>query len=81
VFVLSKMLIVIVTVLAAVWDLKTYRIPNWLTFSAMLLGFVISAFGAGAPGGIRDALIGFGVGFAVMLPFFLFGVMVRRQQI
>ncbi len=74
-FVLSKMLIVIVTVLAAVWDLKTYRIPNWLTFSAMLLGFVISAFGAGAPGGIRDALIGFGVGFAVMLPFFLFGVM------
>lgn len=38
---MSKMLIVIVTVLAAVWDLKTYRIPNWLTFSAMLLGFVI----------------------------------------
>ena len=59
---------------AAVEDLKSRRIPNWLTFSLIISGFVQS-FGAGAVVSPASSLIGFAVGFTLPLALFLVGAM------
>ncbi len=56
---------------AAVVDLRTRRIPNWLTFSLILAGFVQS-FTPMHTVGPADALLGFLTGFG--LTFVLFGI-------
>ena len=59
---------------AAAEDLRFRRIPNWLTFSLILSGFVQS-FGAGALVTPTSSLLGFALGFALMLGLFLMGAM------
>jgi prepilin peptidase CpaA len=56
---------------AAVVDLRTRRIPNWLTFSLILAGLVQS-FTQVHTVGPADAFLGFLTGFA--LTFVLFGI-------
>ncbi len=58
-----------VAALACLWDLKSARIPNWLTFSAAALAL---AFHSVAPQGqgLGMALRGLAVGLAVFFPVF-----------
>src|SRR5690242_13454132 len=56
---------------AAIEDLKSRRIPNWLTF-ALALGGVASSLMFARPIGLGDAMLGMLVGFA--LPFVLFSL-------
>lgn len=67
-------LAVVAALVASVWDVKTRRIPNWLTLSAILAGLAVH----GVLGGARDmftalaaALVGGGI-FAI---FFVAGGM------
>ncbi|HEY1801803.1 MAG TPA: A24 family peptidase [Terriglobales bacterium] len=61
----------IVLALAAGWtDWRTRRIPNWLTVPAFLLGIAVNAY-AGRWQGAKAALLGAGLGLAVLLPFVL----------
>jgi prepilin peptidase CpaA len=62
------------SVTACVWDLRTRRIPNALTFSAALLGLLVQLFVAG-PGGALTAVGGWAVGLLLFLPFFMLGGM------
>lgn len=58
------------TVLAAGWDLVTWRIPNWLTYSAMCVGLALRLAG----GGWRGLAEGLGAGLllgGVFLVFFI----------
>jgi len=59
-------LIVMVTV-AAIYDIRYRKIPNWLTIGGVLLGFAIN-FALGPPeGGVLFALLGFGAAFGIYM--------------
>ncbi len=60
------LLVGLFALLAAALDFKTHKIPNWLTVPTAVLGLV---YHVAAPGGmgISHALIGFVVGFIVLL--------------
>lgn len=61
---------------AAVIDYRSYRIPNWLTFSGAIFGMAFSALNPGIFGhGFLWSLAGLGLGFIVMLPMYALRVM------
>jgi prepilin peptidase CpaA len=64
-----------VALAAALWDCRTYRIPNWLTLGAAAAGLLLAGLGVGAPGGAADSLKGFLLGGLFLLPFFMLGAM------
>jgi prepilin peptidase CpaA len=55
-------------------DLLTRRIPNWLTFSGMLLGLAAQSWLHGWAGA-GDGMLGILLGFLVFYPMFHFGYM------
>jgi prepilin peptidase CpaA len=63
------LLIAVFAVVAAIYDLRTRRIPNSLTVSGVGLGLLIHALS----GGILSALLASLIGFAVGLTFFQIG--------
>ncbi|EPR44150.1 peptidase A24A prepilin type IV [Desulfovibrio sp. X2] len=64
----------IVLAIACVTDVREQRIPNWLTYPAMVVA--LAAHGIlGGSGGFLFSLSGLGVGFGLMLLPFLMGVM------
>jgi len=69
-----NVVVIVVALLASAWDLKTYIIPNWLTFGGIILGVIMGACSVGAPGGVGDSLLGVLAGFLFLLVPFMFGV-------
>lgn len=65
----------ILLVTAAMIDLRTFRIPNWLTGSGVLLGLAFNTIGGRGLDGLLGALGGMGTGLAILLPFYLLRVM------
>jgi prepilin peptidase CpaA len=63
---------VVVVSLAAVIDVRSRRIPNWVTFGGLGLGIVVNAYLYGA-NGVLGALAGTLLGAAMLLPFYVFG--------
>lgn len=59
---------------ASATDLRDRTVPNWLTYSAVLLGLVWHSVTAGLRG-VGFSLAGAAVGFAALLMFFLLGGM------
>ena len=60
-----------VPALVAGWtDWRVRRIPNWLTVSAALMGIALNTY-ASHWEGAKSALLGIGLGLAVLLPFVL----------
>ena len=55
-------------------DLKTYRIPNYLTLGTALAGLLFQAAFHGFSG-LGSGLLGLALGFFLMLPFYLLGGM------
>ncbi len=57
---------------AAVFDLKTRKIPNWYNLSAFSIGLIARAICFFvSPQLFYDGLIGLGVGFLIFFPFFV----------
>lgn len=54
---------------AAVFDIRRRRIPNWLTFAGIGAGFVLNGFLSG-PGGVTRSALGLGLALMVYLPLF-----------
>lgn len=69
-------LLMVLLVVAACIDLRSYRIPNWLTAGGIVAAMMLSLFGpaTGQPGWIAT-MAGMAIGFAVMLPTYLMRVM------
>lgn len=63
-----------IAVVAAAWDLKTRRIPNFLTFGAALAALVLHTYWGGLSAGGWSAA-GWVVGIAFFLPLFALGGM------
>ena len=59
---------------AAGIDARTRRLPNWLTGLIVLTGFT-NAIASGVPTPLTDALLGFLVGFSILLIPFALGAM------
>lgn len=59
-----------ISVLGGVYDLFTKRIPNWLTFPAMLLGFA-AQFILGGPSQGLSSFLGLGTGFLLLAPIWI----------
>lgn len=55
---------------AVVTDLRSSRIPNWLTFSAMGIGILIQAWIGGLTGAL-SGLAGLGVGMGLFFPLYV----------
>lgn len=61
----------VVLATAAGWtDWRWRRIPNWLTVPGLLAGLTLNALGWGWPG-VRESLLGAGLGLVLLLPFVL----------
>jgi prepilin peptidase CpaA len=64
-------IVAVAVALAAGWtDLRSRRIPNWITVPALILGIALKSLASGWPG-TRAALFGAALGFALLLPFAL----------
>ncbi len=66
------------TATGCAWDMKTRKLPNWLTVSAFGLGLIFhTAAGAfseqGAINGFLFSLAGFGMGFGILFVLFAIG--------
>ena len=55
---------------AAVLDVRTRKIPNWLTVSGIVVGVACNAFSYSWHG-VGESFKGTGLGLALLLPFFL----------
>jgi prepilin peptidase CpaA len=57
--------------LTAAWtDLRSRRIPNWLTVPGVVVGVAVNVLLAGFTG-LKASLLGLGLGLALLLPFVL----------
>lgn len=63
-----------IALFGGVYDLLTRRIPNWLTFPSIVLGFAAQFYSAGLPGGETSAL-GIATGFALFFPVYFLKIM------
>jgi prepilin peptidase CpaA len=61
---------VLVAVIAGVTDLRSRRIPNWLTVPALLIGLIANT-ALGGWAGLKTSLLGAALGLALLLPFVL----------
>jgi prepilin peptidase CpaA len=65
---------IIAAALATGWDLKTGRIPNMITFPAMLLGLILNTYYSGWHG-LGTSLAGLGLGILLLfIPFAVGGM-------
>ena len=60
-----------ITVVAATIDLRQHRIPNWLTYPGIVLGFVLRPALFGWKSGLLSALEGFLLAGGIMFVFFM----------
>lgn len=58
--------LLILAMVAAVWDWRVRRIPNWLTFSGIIVGFVLNGIIGGLEG-LETAGLGFLIASAIYM--------------
>lgn len=61
---------VLLAVIAGWTDLRSRRIPNWLTVPGLLVGLGVNS-ALGGWSGLKTSLLGAGLGLALLLPFVL----------
>jgi len=61
---------ILLSLIAGWTDWRSRRIPNWLTVPGFAVGVAVSAF-LGGWGGLKDSLLGTGLAFGLLLPFWL----------
>lgn len=66
--------VILVVVVAAVIDIRTRKIPNWLTLPSCLVGVCLNIFHEGW-GGLQNSLSGLAVGFLLLIFVYLLGGM------
>jgi prepilin peptidase CpaA len=65
-----RILLEALVIIAAIWDIRWRRIPNWLTIPGIVLGVGLNWFLFETPG-LRDSLEGLGLAFAVYFVLYL----------
>jgi len=67
----TSIAVLLVALAACIWDVRTRRIPNALTFGTALAGLLFHRLASGTDGALFAAG-GWVVGLAIFLPFFVF---------
>lgn len=71
---LSTLLLLLILAMAVYMDMRRHRIPNWLSFGALITGLLLSYIYL--PGNdMHNGIKGAGIGLALLLPFYLAGGM------
>jgi prepilin peptidase CpaA len=71
---LAASALLVLMLLGACWtDLRSRRIPNWLTMSGIVGGLVVRAWSG--PGPLMDGALGIALALVFALPFFVTGVL------
>jgi prepilin peptidase CpaA len=65
---------IVAAIIAVVIDVRSRRIPNWLTGSVLIIGLAANTYLNGVTGGLA-ALEGAALGLAILLPFYIFRTM------
>lgn len=65
-----KALLALVVIVAAIFDLRSRRVPNWLTVSGLLLGILANTILSGGEG-LRSSFEGLGLALLIYLPLYL----------
>lgn len=68
----TKFMVFLLIGIATITDVKSRRIPNWLTFGAIIIGLFYHLLANGFTGGLF-ALKGIILGLAMLLPAFIWG--------
>jgi prepilin peptidase CpaA len=63
--------VVALVIVAAVWDWRTRRIPNWLVATALIVALPLQIMLHGAAGGMQVWFLGALAGFLILLPGYL----------
>ena len=66
---LSEIALAALVIVAAVYDIRFRRIPNWLVITGFCLGLALNVFPVRLEG-LTLTLLGAGLAFAIYLPFF-----------
>jgi len=66
----AEILLGMLTMVAAGFDIRYRRIPNWLVLTGMIAGFLWNLYSSGWSG-LGHAAAGFGLGFALYFPLYL----------
>src|SRR5580704_10848573 len=66
----GQILLGILVAIAAVFDIRYRRIPNWLVLAGIIVGFAWNVYASGWSGLLR-ALEGLGLGFILYFPLYL----------
>ena len=66
----GQILLGILVLVAAVYDIRFRRIPNWLVACGIVAGFAWNIYSLGIPG-LGRAAAGFGLGFGLYFPLWL----------
>lgn len=61
---------ILLSLIAGWTDWRSRRIPNWLTVPGLVVGVALSTV-LGGWSGLKDSLLGIGLAFALLLPFWL----------
>lgn len=69
------MVLLALLVAAAIYDVRFRRIPNWLTLTGVILGFLINGLIGVPEGGLLFALEGFAVAFGVYMVLYVLRAM------
>lgn len=65
-----QIILAIVAIIAAIYDFRYRRIPNWLTLSGVVVGLGMNSFLFGW-GGLRTAALGLGLAALIYFPLYL----------
>jgi prepilin peptidase CpaA len=71
---LPAVLALLIASVGLITDVRTRRIPNWLTAGALIGGLLVNLL-VGGPQGVLSALAGAGLGFALLIPFYVIRAM------
>jgi len=64
----------LLSIAAAIFDLRSRRIPNWLVVSGLVSGFALNGMLAGLTG-LGSSLLGFGLALLIYVPLFMLRAM------
>lgn len=66
----GQVLLGILVLIAAIFDIRSRRIPNWLVLAGIIAGFTWNVYSSGWSG-LGRAAAGLGLGFALYFPLYL----------
>lgn len=74
IFTVENLLLLVVLIIATITDIRSQRIPNWLTFPAIISGLGINFISGGA-GGLLFSMMGLLIGIGIFIVLYIMGGM------